>query len=138
MVATIRLTVLTGAHKGRRFCFCGPAQCLVGRASDCFVNFSGTERDLRISRHHCQLDIEPPLVQLRDLQSSNGTFVNGEKVATEAEASGTVINDGDLVTIAGTTFIVDVVDCPIAESNSDGKPIWGEGRIAKKDCPVSC
>ena len=146
MAATVRLTVLTGPHKNRKFCFCGPTRCQVGRALDCFVQLSGTERDLLISRHHCQLDVDPPLVQVGDLGSSNGTYINGRKVdpnpkepAAPPNAETLVdVKDGDLITIGGTTFRVDVVDCPHGGDEWEGKPIWESGQTAKKNCPLPC
>jgi FHA domain len=147
MATTVRLTVLTGAHRNRKFCFCGPTRCQVGRALDCFVQFSGTERDQLISRHQCQLDIDPPLVQIGDLASSNGTYINGKKVdpipkelpvLPSSETVGSVVKDGDVITIGGTTFRIDVVDCPHAGDEWEGKPVWEAGQTAKKDCPLPC
>lgn len=147
MATTVRLTVLTGPHKNRKFCFCGPTRFQVGRALDCFVQLSGTERDQLISRHHCQLDIDPPLVQIEDLRSKNGTYINGKKVDSipkelavlpRSETVGSVVKDGDLITIGGTTFRVDVVDCPYAGDEWEGKPVWEAGQTAKKDCSLPC
>ncbi len=146
MATTIRLTVVTGAHKNRKFCFCGPARCEVGRAQDCVVQLSGTERDRLISRHHCRLDIDPPLVQIADLGSSNGTYVNGKRVdpipkdpADLPGAESSVdVKHGDLITIGGTTFQVDVVDCPHVDEDWEGKPIWEPGQLPKIDCPLPC
>jgi pSer/pThr/pTyr-binding forkhead associated (FHA) protein len=146
MATTIRLTVVTGAHKHRKFCFCGPTRCEVGRALDCFVQLSGTERDLLISRHHCRLEIDPPLVQIADLGSSNGTYVNGKRVdpipKDLTDLSGADVNvdvkNGDLITVGGTTFQVDVVDCPHVHGEREGNPIWESGQKAKKECPLPC
>jgi predicted component of type VI protein secretion system len=147
MATSVRLTVLTGAQRNRKFCFCGPTQCQVGRALDCFVQLSGTDRDMLISRHHCQLTIDPPLVQIGDLGSSNGTYVNGEMVdpipkelaaLPNSETAASVVNDGDVITVGGTTFRIDVLDCPHAGEECDGKPLWEPGQTAKKDCPLTC
>jgi eukaryotic-like serine/threonine-protein kinase len=142
MGTAIRLTVLTGPHKNHRFCFCGPTRCQVGRAVDCFVQLAGAERDQLISRHHCQLDIDPPSLQVRDLGSTNGTFLNGATVAPNlkdlSEKAGAVVNHGDLLTIAGTTVRVDILDCPHAGNDSEGKSTWEAGETAKKDCPLQC
>jgi hypothetical protein len=142
MATVVRLTVLTGQHKKRRYCFRAPIRCQVGRAQDCFVHFSGTERDEAISRHHCQLDIDPPGVEVRDFGSRNGTYVNGKEVGPSlealSEASGFVINDGDLITVGGTTMRVDVLDCSYAGDESKDKSIWAAEEIAKKDCPMPC
>jgi predicted component of type VI protein secretion system len=142
MVTAVRLTVLTGPHKNRRFCFCGPTRCQMGRALDCFIQLSGAERDQLISRHHCQLDIDPPSVQVQDLGSTNGTFLNGKEVEASlrelSEKAGAVANHGDLLTIGGTTVRVDILDCPHSGNESGGKSIWEAGETAKKDCPLPC
>lgn len=142
MATTVRLTVLTGPHKTRKFCFCGPNRCQVGRALDCFIQLSGTERDLLISRHHCQLDIDPPSIQVRDLGSTNGTYLNAKKVEPilkelpENAVPG--VEHGDLLTIGGTTFRVDMLDCPHAGNDAEGKPSWEAGKTAKRDCLLPC
>jgi len=143
MATAIRLTVVTGPHKDSKFCFCGPTRCQAGRALDCFIQFAGTERDKLISRYHCQMEIDPPFVQVRDLGSRNGTYINGRKVELEAqemadlpnpEISAAACKHGDLVTLGGTTLRIDAVDCPHAK-DADGKPGW-EG--VYRDCPVPC
>ena len=143
MLTSVRLTVLTGPHKDRRFCFCGPTQCQVGRDLNCFIQLSGTERDRLISRHHCRLAINPPAIEVEDLGSSNGTYINGNKVdqipeETVSETMGFAAKDGDVLTISGTTLRVDVVDCPHAGNDSAGASIWAAGETAKKDCPLPC
>jgi eukaryotic-like serine/threonine-protein kinase len=143
MFTAVRLTVLTGPHKSRRFCFCGPTRCQVGRDLNCFVQLSGTERDKLISRHHCLLDINPPAIHVEDLGSGNGTYINGRRVdpisnETRDETAGLAVNHGDVLTIGGTTLRVEVVDCPHAGSELAGKSIWEAGETAKKDCPLSC
>lgn len=143
MATAIRLTVLTGPHKNNRVCFCGPTQCQVGRDLDCFVQLSGTERDRLISRHHCLLDIKPPAIQVEDLGSSNGTYINGSRVvpspkASAGETAGLAVNHGDVLTIGGTTLRVELVDCPHAAKDSAGKPSWEAGETAKKNCPLPC
>lgn len=149
MATTVRITVDTGSHKNRRFCFRGPARCTVGRASDCFVQFAGDERDLSISRHHCRLNIDPPCVHLQDLGSLNGTYRNGKKLEpgggdlTDAAAllmrDATAVKDGDIITVGGTSFRIDIVDCPLrrTETTSD-TPVWQESEVAKRDCPIHC
>jgi pSer/pThr/pTyr-binding forkhead associated (FHA) protein len=60
--------VATGLEIGDRL--------LVGRAEDCTLRiFEG-----HISRHHAELTTRAGAVWLRDLDSANGTFVNGERV----------------------------------------------------------
>lgn len=148
MAATVRLTVMTGPHKSERFCFCGPTCCLVGRGEDCFVQMAGAPKDGLISRHHCQLLIDPPILKVLDLGSLNGTYINGRMVesvemtlpAAEKELlpPNQTAQAGDCLTIGGTTFKVDLVDCPHLEQGLDDKPAWDDGAIAKKHCPLTC
>src|SRR5919107_2257152 len=53
------------------------APLIVGRAPTCDLSVS----DPTISRRHAELLCDEEQVTLRDLGSSNGTFVNGRKVA---------------------------------------------------------
>jgi predicted component of type VI protein secretion system len=143
MATAIRLTVLTGPHKNHRVCFCAPNRCEVGRDLSCFIQLSGTERDQLISRHHCLLDINPPAIQVEDLGSSNGTYINGCRVAripkeAVGETVGFAVKHGDVLTVGGTTLRVDLVDCPHAGEDSAGKSTWEAGETAKKDCLLSC
>ncbi len=62
--------------------------------------------DRFFSRHHCLLEINPPHCLLRDLGSTNGTFVNGRRVA---EAS---LNNGDQIQGGATVLLVEVIAKP--------------------------
>ena len=146
MAAAIRLTVITGPHKDRKFCFCGPTRCQAGRALDCFIHFGGTQRDQLISRYHCQMEFDPAAVRVCDLGSRNGTFVNGKRVEMSVEVipdlanpdqPGVLCHHGDVITLGGTTMRVDLVDCPHAKNEAEGKPGWG-GEPAMKDCQLPC
>jgi pSer/pThr/pTyr-binding forkhead associated (FHA) protein len=149
MATVLRLTVLTGPHKNEKFCFCGHARCLIGRAEDCFVRLTGTPRDALVSRHHCELILEPAVLMLNDLASSNGTFINGTRVEsvelplTTAAAwqplePESVLNQGNLLTIGGTTFRMDLVDCPPKDHAIASDALWEEGETAKRGCPIQC
>jgi pSer/pThr/pTyr-binding forkhead associated (FHA) protein len=109
---------------------------------DCFVRLSGTDRDELISRHHCQLDIDPPSLQVRDLGSTNGTYLNGAEVDSglegPCEKAGPVVNHGDLLTIGGTTLRVDILGCPHAGIGAEGKSIWEAAEMAKEACHLPC
>src|SRR3954469_5603429 len=54
------------------------APLIVGRAPTCDLSVA----DPTISRRHAELVCDDDAVTLRDLGSSNGTFVNGERVQT--------------------------------------------------------
>ena len=151
MAATIRLTVLTGPHKQRRFCFRGPTHCTIGRAPDCAIQLSGDARDGAISRHHCELNIDS-CVRLQDLGSLNGTYRNGKKLepaeADVPEGAASLmrklsvaadVEDGDIITVGGMSIRIDLVDCQLsATATTSEAPVWPEGEVAKADCPVRC
>ena len=58
----------------------------------------GTDTDIRIedpsaSRHHCEIVLGSPVV-VRDLNSTNGTYVDGARITEVALADGTTITIG--------------------------------------------
>jgi len=67
---------------------------VVGRAADIEVPIS----DPSISRRHCQIEFSNGKTFIRDLGSTNGTFVNGARI-TEKE-----LRDGDKVQLSTTTI----------------------------------
>lgn len=74
------ITVFDEQLGQRQYVYKEPWICLVGRAEDCDIQIPSDLNHLQVSRHHCLLEIHPPLVRLRDLGSTNGTFVNGAKI----------------------------------------------------------
>ena len=73
----VTLRVIAGPHTGRVFTFDQHETFLIGRSES--AHFCLPE-DRFFSRHHCLLEIAPPQVFLRDLGSTNGTYINGLKV----------------------------------------------------------
>ena len=89
-----RLELVTGSETGRVVRLLPPS-LVIGR---------GTEADLRlpdtgVSRRHAELRVEPDAVTLVDLESTNGTSVNGRPVDRAT------LQDGDRISV-GTTVIV--------------------------------
>jgi serine/threonine-protein kinase len=76
------LTVTSSPLRGAKHIFDEPRMCLIGRAPDCDIQLSlpNDPRFANISRHHCEIDIDPPAVRVRDLGSRNGTWLNGERI----------------------------------------------------------
>jgi pSer/pThr/pTyr-binding forkhead associated (FHA) protein len=146
MSATIRLTVLTGPHKGNRYCLRGANTVLIGRSAECEVCLCGTERDKMISRRHCQVAVDAPMLRVRDLGSMNGTYINGRLVGAEENAINIkddeplgFARDGDIMTIGGTSVLVNMMDCPITcHDAGDGTPVWEENKNVKDDCSAAC
>jgi hypothetical protein len=70
----IALTVLAGRAKGLVYSVQKP-RVVMGRAdADITIN------DKEISRWHCALEIKDDVIRLRDLESTNGTFFEDERV----------------------------------------------------------
>src|SRR5687767_14373455 len=87
---SVRLTLVLSGRTVERFEFDDSFTRLkVGRAEDCEVRID----NLGVSRHHCEIARQNGFVVLRDLQSNNGTFVNGNKVEAHN------LNTGDVITI---------------------------------------
>lgn len=53
-----------------------------------------------VSRLHCQLTATADALQVKDLGSTNGTFVNGKRIAASA------LRDGDRMTVGRVEFTV--------------------------------
>ena len=73
----------------------------------------GSECDLCIplqvvSRRHCQLSQEENTLKVRDLSSSNGTFLNGQKIGDETEAK-----PGDHLQVGPLTFTIQIDGQPV-------------------------
>jgi len=63
--------------------------------------------DRFFSRNHCLLEINPPQSFLRDLGSTNGTFVNGQRVREAYLQNGDRIQGGETILIVEVTATVD-------------------------------
>lgn len=77
---------------------------VIGRQTDCQIRIPSGD----VSRHHCEVSVSDGKVAVRDLGSSNGTFVNKRRV-TQAD-----VQAGDLIAIGDMVFVVRV----------DGKPAF--------------
>jgi predicted component of type VI protein secretion system len=92
----IKLKVLEGNQAGSEVVVRGP-KFIVGRDADCHLR----PRSDLISRHHCVLIVEQGYAGVRDFNSKNGTFVNGEKVTGECQ-----LKTGDELMIGPLRFSV--------------------------------
>ena len=95
----VSLKVLAGPHAGRTFAFDQHDTFLIGRSETAHLCLP---EDRFFSRNHCILEIAPPRCFVRDLGSTNGTYVNGQKVQ---EA---FLNNGDQIQGGQTVLAVEV------------------------------
>ena len=98
-----RLLERTGDHETIREIALTGDQFLIGRDSDCDLRLHVSE----ISRHHCLLRIQGGEITIGDLGSSNGTYVNGVRVLSEA-----ALHTGDLIRLGPCNFVIDLGDDP--------------------------
>ncbi|WP_145030795.1 FHA domain-containing protein [Caulifigura coniformis] len=82
---------------------------LVGREEDCHLR---PNSDL-VSRHHCVFTSDEYSIRLRDLGSTNGTFVNGERIRGQV-----ILKEGDRVVIGKLEFDVVVRDPSMEETST--------------------
>jgi len=107
------LRVLEGPYTGREFTFDQHDTFLIGRSDSAHLYLP---EDKFFSRHHCLLEIAPPRCFLRDLGSTNGTFVNGQRVPEAYLKSGDRIQGGQTVlqveVEADQTASIDLSEAP--------------------------
>ena len=95
----VNLKVTAGPYKGRIFSFTQHDSFLIGRSPDAHLYLP---EDRYFSRNHCLLEMNPPHSYLRDLGSTNGTFLNGHRVKDAA------LNNGDRIQCGETILVVEV------------------------------
>jgi pSer/pThr/pTyr-binding forkhead associated (FHA) protein len=83
---------------------------LVGREEDCHLR---PNSDL-VSRHHCVFTSDEYSIRLRDLGSTNGTFVNGERIRGQV-----ILKEGDRVVIGKLEFDVVMRDPSMEETSTN-------------------
>jgi serine/threonine-protein kinase len=100
--------VVAGPQTGRDFTFDQHETFMIGRSED--AQFC-LPHDRFFSRHHCLVEVAPPQAFLRDLGSTNGTFVNGVRVESSYLKSGDRIQGGETVLeVEVSTGIEDATD----------------------------
>jgi predicted component of type VI protein secretion system len=74
-----RLVILSEAQAGRSFEL-KDGTTTVGRVDDNAFQIA----EASVSSHHCEIVLQKESVLVRDLNSTNGTFINGQQVTGEA------------------------------------------------------
>jgi len=116
--AAFELVVTEGAGAGRRIPLAAGASVQVGRDPACELALD----DERVSRRHLHIGAGSRSVQLTDLGSSNGTYVDGDRV------TGTVtLKPGQIITVGDTTLTVRAVR---AVKATDAAVTAVDGRLA--------
>lgn len=88
---------------------------LIGREEDCQLR---PNSDL-VSRHHCVIAIDDFTVRIRDLGSTNGTFVNNQRITTQV-----VLKQGDQIRIGKLAFEIQIrTDAQAPASQAVPEPV---------------
>lgn len=90
---------------------------IVGRNTDCAIRIPVSS----VSRHHCELAIDENRLSVKDLGSSNGTYVNRTRAIEQLLAA------GDILTIGPAVFVVRIEGKP---ENVDAKIQYERGVVA--------
>jgi len=88
------LRFISGKYQGGEFPLAGCSEVIVGRTSDLDLVLI---EDM-VSRRHARLDCSSSPIVIEDLGSTNGTFVNGERITR------TTLKEGDRILI-GTSIL---------------------------------
>ncbi|MGK2857703.1 MAG: FHA domain-containing protein, partial [Thermoanaerobaculia bacterium] len=88
--------VVTGAREGERIRLSGPVLLIGREASACDLVFDHP----KVSRVHAELLDERGRTTIVDRDSSNGTWVNGEKISRR------ILKDGDIIYCGGPNAVI--------------------------------
>jgi len=122
-MSTPRLIVLAGPLKGKIFEL-ADEEIMFGRESSSRISLA----DLSTSRRHCKIHPEGDGFVLTDLESFNGTVVNGVPVKERR------LEHGDRIAIGSSHFLFQLHDKdPLAEEESSGRVQMDESRSLSQD-----
>jgi pSer/pThr/pTyr-binding forkhead associated (FHA) protein len=101
---------------------------ILGRRQDCDLRIP--TRD--VSRRHCEIvpGEKRSEVIVRDLGSSNGTYLNGKRIAEST------LKPGDRLTVGPVTFIVQIDGEPATIKPEDAAPILEEAEAVVMPVPA--
>ena len=104
----LKLLVVQGKPEGKLIPIKSP-RFLIGRGPECHLRPNSE----LVSRNHSLLTTEGEVIRLRDLGSTNGTLVNGQRIEGEVE-----LKAGDVVLVGPLGFMVmlETAAVPVAAS----------------------
>jgi pSer/pThr/pTyr-binding forkhead associated (FHA) protein len=135
-VMKVRLVVQRGGRRGKAFPI-RPPGAIVGRGQGSTIRIPSAE----VSRQHCRIRLAKDVVTVEDLDSVNGTLLNGEPVCAIEE-----IHPGDRLQIGPVTFVFEVeqtepdqarprVDeeeyLAVLEDEEDSLPVVDSGQLGR-------
>jgi pSer/pThr/pTyr-binding forkhead associated (FHA) protein len=135
MFERIILHATNGEWKGRTFVLENDTDYILGRSRDCSCVLD--DPLYLVSRRHCRIEVHAPFVRIQDLDSRNGTRVNGVSIGHDGKGllfeeplhevyAVHPLEDGDTLQIAGYEFQVEfepMLPCGAAEPR-DQEKLW--------------
>jgi pSer/pThr/pTyr-binding forkhead associated (FHA) protein len=106
----VRLKVLSGKSAGKEISL-NAGEFLIGRGDGCHLR----PKTDAISRKHCRLFVADDEVRVSDMQSRNGTYVNGQKI--EAEVA---VKHGDKISVGPLQF--ELIASEVERSEAPNRP----------------
>lgn len=89
------------------------SKMIIGRKPDCELRIPTGD----VSRQHCEIEVEGDELTVRDLGSSNGTYVNGKRIAE------TTLEAGDELRVGPVQFVVQIDGDPQNIDADDFEPL---------------
>ena len=93
-----QLVIVKGRSSNEAVLISSEAALTIGRQDGCQLRIVSSQ----VSRKHCELRSQDGKLFVKDLQSSNGTFVDGLKIEDETE-----VQAGQLLTIGNVVFRIE-------------------------------
>ncbi|MDO8526553.1 MAG: PEGA domain-containing protein [Deltaproteobacteria bacterium] len=128
------MVIVDGPHKGARFSL-KQGDNIIGRLEECNVILD----DQSVSRKHSEISFSPQGWTVKDLQSKNGTYVNGTLIQETV-----VIGHKDTVQVGIYTLrlvtenmdLEEEMDIPVRDSSEMGTMLTGETKGREGEMPT--
>ncbi len=135
MTANIRLDVVKGPLAGRSF-EVPPGGLRLGRLAACGISIPS---DPSISRNHCLFEIRGGTVFAADLNSANGTLLNGEPLSEAPLRPGDTITAGEteLLAVAAGADEPAAADAIAAPAGPGGGKLSVDLGFGRQDAPAA-
>lgn len=133
MITAFTLRVVRGLDIATEHRLPVPATCVIGRDANCDLRLAQGLFTETLSRHHCRIDVGPQGAFVRDLNSRNGTFLNGTKIGQRLRGQPAAVDpkpgpsheltDGDLLRIGELELGVGIVANDASENLAQVAPV---------------
>ena len=102
MTKTVYVLVKSGPIEGHKYAVKSDSPILIGRSEEANIRIA---YDQYCSRKHAKVYWDSDKCYVQDLESTNGTYVNGTKITGTLE-----LNNNDVISLGGTELIVIIKD----------------------------